>query len=252
MESATYAAESQIEQTHWWFVGRRRLFRAHIESLGLPANAALLDVGTSTGTNLRLLKEMGFTNYRGLDPSAEAIRWCAEKGLGAVEQGTVAAIPFPDATFDLVVATDIIEHVDDDVGALTEIARVLKPSGALLVTVPAFPSLWGHQDEVAHHKRRYRAHELLDRIARGGLSCRESYHFNFLLFIPIWLARNLIRMLGIRLDSEAQVNTPALNAILKAVFAADVALARVLRPSFGVSILAIARPAPPGAPDAVQ
>ncbi|MBK7659403.1 MAG: class I SAM-dependent methyltransferase, partial [Betaproteobacteria bacterium] len=113
MEVATYEVESRVEQTHWWFVGRRRLFRAHIEALGLSPDAAVLDVGTSTGTNLRLLKDMGFTRYRGLDPSPDAVRWCAEKGLGAVDLGTVAAIPFPDATFDLVLATDIIEHVDD-------------------------------------------------------------------------------------------------------------------------------------------
>lgn len=245
MESATYAVESEVEQTHWWFVGRRRLFRAHIEALGLPADAAILDVGTSTGTNLRLLKEMGFTRYRGLDPSPDAIRWCADKGLGTVDQGTVLAIPHPDATFDLVLATDIIEHVDDDVGALAELRRVLKPGGTLLLTVPAFPSLWGLQDEVAHHKRRYRAGPLLERVARAGLACRESYHFNFLLFAPIWLARQLIRLLGIRLESENQVNTPALNGILKAVFSLDVALARVLRPPFGVSILAIAGRAAP-------
>ncbi|MBL0141887.1 MAG: class I SAM-dependent methyltransferase [Betaproteobacteria bacterium] len=245
MDSATYAVESQVEQTHWWFVGRRRLFRAHIEALRLPADAAVLDVGTSTGTNLRLLKEMGFTRYRGLDPSPDAIRWCAEKGLGVVDQGTVAAIPFPDATFDLVIATDIIEHVDDDVGALAELRRVLKPGGTLLLTVPAFPSLWGLQDEVAHHKRRYRAGPLLERVTRAGLACRESYHFNFLLFVPIWLARQVIRLLGIRLESENQVNTPALNGILKAIFAADVALARVLRPPFGVSILALAERSAP-------
>ena len=245
MESATYAVESQVEQTHWWFVGRRRLFRAHIEALGLPADAAVLDVGTSTGTNLRLLKDMGFTGYRGLDPSPDAIRWCAEKGLGIVDQGTVLAIPHPDATFDLILATDIIEHVDDDVAALAELRRVLKPGGTLLLTVPAFPSLWGLQDEVAHHKRRYRMGPFLAAVSKAGLRTRERYHFNFLLFAPIWVARQLIRLAGIRLESENQVNTPALNGILKAVFSADVAAARVLRPPFGVSILALAERAAP-------
>lgn len=245
MESATYAVESEVEQTHWWFVGRRRLFRAHIEALGLPADAAILDVGTSSGTNLRLLKEMGFTRYRGLDPSPDAIRWCAEKGLGTVDQGTVLAIPHPDATFDLVLATDIIEHVGDDVAALAELRRVLKSDGTLLLTVPAFPSLWGLQDEVAHHERRYRAGPFLDRVARAGLACRESHHFNFLLFAPIWVARQVIRLLGIRLESENQMNTPSLNGILKAVFSLDVVLARVLRPPFGVSILAITGRAAP-------
>jgi SAM-dependent methyltransferase len=239
MESATYAVESQVEQTHWWFVGRRRLFRAHIEALGLAADAAVLDVGTSTGTNLRLLKDMGFTRYRGLDPSPDAIRWCAEKGLGTVDQGTVLAIPHPEATFDLILATDIIEHVYDDVAALAELRRVLKPGGTLLLTVPAFPSLWGLQDDVAHHKRRYRMGPFLAALSTAGLRTRQRYHFNFLLFAPIWVARQVIRSLGIRLESENQVNTPVLNGILTAIFSADVAAAPVLRPPFGVSILAL-------------
>ena len=248
MEVATYEVESRVEQTHWWFVGRRRLFRAHIEALGLSPEAAVLDVGTSTGTNLRLLKDMGFTRYRGLDPSPDAVRWCAEKGLGAVDLGTVAAIPFPDATFDLVLATDIIEHVDDDGAALAELRRVLKPSGTLLLTVPAFPSLWGLQDDVSYHKRRYRAASLQAAYARAGLAARELYHFNFLLFLPIWLMRQLIRLLGIRLRSENEVNTPALNGLLRAIFASDVALARRLKPPFGVSLLALLERAGPRSP----
>lgn len=240
MECATYEVESQVEQSHWWFVGRRQLFRRCIEALALPADAAILDVGTSTGTNLRLLRDMGFTRYRGLDPSPDAIRWCAQKGFGTVEQGSVSKIPHPDETFDLVLATDIIEHVDDDVMALRELRRVLKPGGTLLITVPAFASLWGLQDEVAHHKRRYRKSMFLERIARAGLACRTSYYFNFLLFVPIWLARQAIRLLGIRLKSENQINTPMLNGFLRAIFSIDVTLARHLKPPFGASILGLA------------
>jgi len=239
LESTTYAVESAIEQNHWWFVGRRQLFSSHIKALNLPLDAMILDVGTSTGTNLRLLKGMGFTSYRGLDSSPDAICWCDEKGLGTVDLGTIYAIPHLDSTFDLILATDIIEHLDDDVAALTELKRVLKPGGTILLTVPAFPCLWGLQDEVAHHKRRYRIRDLRERINRSKLSCRESYHFNFLLFLPIWLARRLIWLLDINLKSENQVNTFSLNMMLKWVFLLDVALARLLRLPFGVSILAI-------------
>ena len=159
MDAATYAVESEIEQTHWWFVVRRELIRALIVESGIGPDAAILDLGTSTGTNLRLLKEMGFSNYKGLDMSPEAAKWCAEKNLGTVQLGDVCAIPFPDQSLDLVLATDIIEHVDDDALALREIRRVLKTTGRVIITVPAFQSLWGLQDEVAHHKRRYRGRQ---------------------------------------------------------------------------------------------
>jgi len=242
MDENTYAVESEVEQTHWWFVVRRSLIRSVIDELKLPPNAAILDVGTSTGTNLRMLKEVGFTNFLGLDMSPEAIRWCEEKGLGAVRQGDVCAIPFPDDSFDLVLATDIIEHVDDDLQALKELQRVLKKSGRIVITVPTFPSLWGLQDDVAHHKRRYRRRDLLEKLEKSGFECDKGFHFNFLLFAPIWTARQVIRLAKVKLKSENQINSPLLNRILKAIFYLDVALARRLNPPFGVSLLILASP----------
>jgi len=161
MDTSTYAVEAEVEATHWWFQGRRHLFAAEIARLGLGRDAAILDIGTSTGTSLRMLRDAGFTNVRGLDSSATAIQFCAERGLGTVLLGDVCDLPFPAGGFDLVLATDLIEHVDDDERALAEITRILKPSGAKLITVPAFRTLWGPQDDVAQHKRRYRMRDVL-------------------------------------------------------------------------------------------
>lgn len=242
MDYATYEVEAQVEATHWWFVVRRSLIRSIVAELKLPPNAAILDVGTSTGTNLRLLKDMGFTNFLGLDRSPEAIHWCKEKGLGTVRQGDVCAIPFPDESFDLILATDIIEHVDDDIKALKELQRVLKKSGHIVITVPTFPSLWGLQDDVSHHKRRYRRSELLEKLGKSGFERSKGFYFNFLLFAPIWLSRQVIRIANVELESENQVNTPLLNWILKAIFYLDVTLAPILNLPFGVSLLILARP----------
>lgn len=241
MDRTTYEVESRVEQTHWWFVGRRKLFRNIIAEMDLPSNASILDIGTSTGTNLRLLKEMGYSNVEGLDFHDEAIRWCAEKGLGIVRKGDICNIPFPDATLDLILATDIIEHVDDDESALKEICRVLKDDGKAIITVPAFRSLWGLQDEVARHKRRYRKPELQGKMERAGLVVKEIFYFNYLLFIPIWFARQSIRILGVRLESENQVNTPLINRMLGAIFSFDIRTSRMLSPCFGVSIFALAK-----------
>jgi SAM-dependent methyltransferase len=248
VERSVYAIEAAIEETHWWFCGRRRLFARELRQGRIAPPARVLDVGTSSGTNLRLLRALGFTDVIGLDQSADAIAFCAAKGLGTVERGDVCAMPFADESFDLVLATDIIEHVEDDRRALREIVRVLRPGGTVLVTVPAFRLLWGLQDRVAQHKRRYRLAALGALLERAGLTVRRAYYFNYFLFLPILVARRLIDAFGIRLQSENDFNTRLLNRLLTAVFAIDVRSAPVIKPPFGVSLLALAMKAPsPGA-----
>jgi SAM-dependent methyltransferase len=239
MDTAAYAAEAAIEADHWWFAGRRLLFSDLIKRFGLAPNAEILDVGTSTGSNLRLLRDLGFDHVIGIDQSPEAIRFCAEKGLGLVRRGDIRALEFPDRRFDLVLATDIIEHVDDDLGALRELRRVLKPGGYLLLTVPAFRLLWGVQDEVSHHKRRYSLRNLLSTLRVAELSPREHFYFNYLLFPLILAARRLMRIFRIRVESEGKINARWLNRVLRAVFQFDVRTAPLIRPPIGVSALVV-------------
>lgn len=240
MLTATYAVEAAIEETHWWYVGRRRLFGREIRKAAVPEKAEILDVGTGAGTNLRMLRDLGFPRVIGLDTSDDAIRWCAAKGLGDVCNGSITEIPFSENRFDLVLATDVIEHVDDDFRAVSEIARVLAPGGRALITVPAFPSLWGLQDEVGQHKRRYRLSELTDLVSRGGLNITHAYYFNYLLFLPIWIVRRFIWSTRIHLDSEAQLGSAVLDKILSGIFTLDILTAHAVRPPFGVSIFLFA------------
>ncbi len=241
MDIAAFAVEADSEETHWWFAGRRKLFAVELNRASVSLEARVLDVGTGTGSNLRMLRDLGFTRVTGLDASDEAIRFCAAKGLSVVRKGDICAMPFADESFDVVLATDVIEHVDDDGRAAAEIARVLAPNGRVLVTVPAFQSLWGLQDRKAHHKRRYRLQPLLELLRLQGMQVERSYYFNYLLFVPIWIARRLIDLFGLTFDSEDQLNTPMLNRILSFVFSLDVSTAPILRPPFGVSILAVGK-----------
>lgn len=241
LQPSVYAADARFQEDHWWYLGRRRLFGELLRGLSLPPAARVLEVGTSAGTNLRMLRDLGFSDVTGLDFSDEAIRLCAENGLGIVQKGDITAMPFADDTFALVLATDIIEHVEDDARALSEIARVLAPGGTALITVPGFPSLWGLQDIVSNHKRRYRMRHLAGRISESGLIIERRFHFNYLLFVPIWAARQVMKVMRHGFRSESEVNTPNLNRILAALFRLDVATAPYLCPPFGVSILALAR-----------
>lgn len=239
MRADVYAVEDAIERDHWWFTGRRRLFSRILERLGIDRGAECLDIGTSTGGNLRMLKDLGFRRVTGLDASDAAIAFCEAKGLGPVKKGDVCNLPFEDGRFRFVLATDVIEHVDDDRRALREIDRVLAPGGFVLITVPAFPSLWGLQDDVGQHRRRYLRGRLVPAIREAGLRPTECFYFNYLLFGPIWLARQVIRFLKRPLKSENQVNTPLLNFLLGHIFAVDVLTAPLLKPPFGVSLLVL-------------
>jgi SAM-dependent methyltransferase len=240
MDIATYAVEAEVEATHWWFVGRRRLFAAELTKSGAKPTDRVLDIGTGTGANLRLLRDLGFTAVTGLDSSEEAIGYCASKGLGAVRRGDICALPFQDGSFDLVLATDVIEHVDDDAAAVREISRILAEGGKALIAVPAFPSLWGLQDRKAFHKRRYRMDPLLALLRAARLSPERFYHFNYLLFVPIYIARRMLDLLRVDLKSEGELNNRLLNRILSAVFALDISMASMIKPPFGVSILVLA------------
>jgi len=118
-----------------------------------------------------------FVDVTGLDQSEEAIRFCAEKGLGRVQRGDVCSLPFSDNSFDLVLATDVLEHVSADTVAMAEVRRVVRPQGYVLLTVPTFPLLWGLQDNVAHHLRRYRLRELFGKIESGWPATAELFLF---------------------------------------------------------------------------
>lgn len=239
MEASVYEVESKVEATHWWFAGRRQLFANTIKELKLSKDIPILDVGSGTGANLRLLKEQEFSDVTGADMNEAAIRFCAEKNLGQIEKADVCDLPFQEGRFRLVFATDVIEHVDEE-RALAEIFRVLSPGGFALFTVPAFQSLWGIQDEVSHHRLRYRKPQIEKAVKKAGFEIHKSFYFNYILFVPIWMVRQIIRIFDVKLDSENQINSPLINSVLTKLFYLDIVTSPLLKPPFGVSILVLA------------
>jgi SAM-dependent methyltransferase len=241
MEDGVYDTTARVESEHWWFRGRRMLFTAELRTLKVGANVGVLDIGTGIGSNLHLLREEGYQDVTGIDLNLLAIRYCLAKGFTSILAGDATRLPFAEGQFDIVLATDTIEHIDDDGRALQEIHRVLVPGGHAMIVVPAFQSLWGLQDVVAQHKRRYRTADLSEKIQSTGLAVQKIYYFNYLLFVPIWFARQVIKILGIKRTSEAEFNSPALNQLLLWTFSFDVRTAPLIHPPFGVSIMAIAQ-----------
>jgi SAM-dependent methyltransferase len=181
----------RAENRHWWYQGRRRVLERVLERLGLPEHARILDAGCGSGRNMVELARYGAVT--GVELSGTSVELARERGVGEVLEGSVMDTPFDEGTFDLTVSLDVIEHLQDDVGALRELRRVTRPGGALLVTVPAYQWLWSGHDVVNHHHRRYNRHTLLAAAESGGWHLESSTHFNSLLLPVAILLRALER-----------------------------------------------------------
>src|SRR6266849_5169106 len=156
-------------------------------------------------------KQWGFVDRLGsiavgVDVSAEALEFCRARGLGRVRQGAAESLPYEDAQFDLVTGLDVVEHLDDDVAGLSEMFRVLRPGGRALLFVPAFMFLWGVQDDVSHHRRRYTLAVLKERLGAAGLTVERASYANITFFGPILLGRFIMRVTGLRPASENNIN----------------------------------------------
>jgi SAM-dependent methyltransferase len=182
----------RAENRHWWYQGRRRVLERTICRLGLPPRARILDAGCGSGRNMVDLAQHG--TVIGVELSPTSAQLARERSAGEVIEGSVMDMPFDNGSFELSVSLDVIEHLSDDVGALSELRRVTAPGGALLVTVPAYQWLWSGHDEINHHHRRYNRGTLLAAAERAGWRCERTTHFNSLLLPVAIMLRALDRI----------------------------------------------------------
>jgi SAM-dependent methyltransferase len=248
----TYPILYRVEESHWWYKGRRRIIASFVEEIckNFVDRPQILDVGCGTGANLVLLSRFG--DVEGVDVSPDALDFCRRRGLEKVRLGAAEALPYEDGTFDLVTALDVVEHMDDDVAGLREMRRVLRPGGRILLFVPTFMFLWGVQDDVSHHRRRYRLPELRRVVREAGFEIERTTYANITFFAPILLVRKLMRLTGIRTDTESSINVPAFNRLFGRVLGAESNVLRYLNLPFGVSGLCVARVRTPGNPELKQ
>jgi len=243
MKQATYEVEAQVERDHWWFKGRRRILTRLVDDLALPAGARVLDVGCGTGANGPVLAAQGrFAVGVDASPVPLGLDGTGARGHAARLRGDATRLPFAEASFDLVVALDVLEHLIDDASAAREMHRVLRPGGALIVFVPALELLWGLQDDVSHHLRRYHAPELRTLLGTAGFAVARTTYFNTLLFPPILAARMAMRLrrpAGLR--SENEVGGPLANRVLGAIFGLESRILPRMDLPFGVSLACVAR-----------
>ena len=239
MQSHHYPILYRVEETHWWYVGRRRIIQTLVEKIVNSSNPRILDVGCGTGANLKMLAECG--RAEGVDISPQAVDFCRERGLDSVKLGAIEQLPYESGSFELVTALDVIEHLDDDVAGLREIRRVLCRDGRVLVFVPAFMFLWGVQDDVSNHRRRYTLPSLLKAVEAAGFAIEWSSYANVSFFLPVLVVRSVMRWLGLRAETEYGINISLMNGPFSWLFAAERFILKRGKIPFGVSAVCFAR-----------
>jgi len=235
-----YDLENKVESFHWWFVVRRNLLKLILSFVNIPTNFLTLDVGCGTGSNLKALVSAGLYPI-GLDQSIYVLTLVKEKIGCPLLVGDLNRLPIKTKSVGLIIAMDILEHLEDDSKGINESYRALSKGGILILTVPAFKSLWGIQDVVTGHKRRYSRKEIVNKLREVGFDILKSSYFNFFLFFPILFARLIIRLFGFKIKSENEVNFPLINFFLKVIFSLELYVLKYFSFPFGVSIFCIAR-----------
>lgn len=219
MDRIAYETFAKLEDTHFWFVSRRRIFFDLLDRLlGGRKDLAVLEIGCGAGGLLGPLSRYG--EVHGLDIDFEYVEFCKKRGFDRVLCGSGYELPFRDASFDLVALFDTMEHIPDDARAMQEVARVLKPGGSVFVSVPAYQWLWSQNDRIAHHHRRYTGRRLRRLLQGSGLQVRRVTYFNALLLpliVPAVLWQKLQDRLG-RLPAGYNNTSVAVPRLLNRLF----------------------------------
>lgn len=245
MDDKLYSLFYLSEERHWWFIGRRNIVLSFVDGLVLPGKRSrILDVGSGAGATLRELSRYG--SAVGIDISRRAVDYCQRRGCRKIVLVGEEELPFPDNCFDLVVALDVIEHLEDDGKALAEYGRILKPGGSLLLTVPAYRWLWSWHDEVNHHRRRYSRRVLRDTLEGSGFTTSRLSYFSTYLLPLIVLVRLIekanARLFNLRKEEFAfRIPGAFINRVLSAIYSSEKRWLRHRNFPCGSSILALAR-----------
>lgn len=230
-----------IETQNWWFLSRRARICDMLSDE--PRNAAILDVGCSSGQLMKDLQALGFTNLTGIDVSSVGVERAKKEGFHCLVMDGQEP-DFEPNSFDLVIASDSLEHMEHDLKALSNWNKLLKPGGKAIIFVPAFMSLWSGHDVINQHYRRYTVGELKRKASESNFKVIQNGYWNFTLFFPIYVWRKIKNLFankeGIPKD-DFQNNGTLINRILRSIMSIENKLANFVRFPVGVSAFLVVK-----------
>lgn len=240
MDAAYYHEQFAIEDSHWWYLGRRRIL-TRVLARFRPANSTgVLEIGCGGGGNLAMLAKSA-KHLTAVEMEADAVAVARGRGIGEIAQGKLGDdLPAFAASYGVVAMFDVLEHIPDDAAALQTVRALLEPAGRVFITVPAYMLLWSEHDRIAHHHRRYTRTSLTRVLQANGFRVVYASYFNTFLFPVAALTLLLSRLFA--LDPKAATAQPAgvINRVLRKIFASEAAFIPRLRLPFGLSIVLVA------------
>ncbi len=253
MDRAQYEKFAVVDAQHWWFQARRDIVTFVLESLWSGQNDTrnILDIGTGTGGMVPVLSRWGHLTATEPDPvTMEFTKGRFESLSKSVtfKSGAWEDLELPVGHFDLITAFDVLEHCEDDQKSLKKWRSWLKSDAVLLLTVPAFPCLWGRNDEISHHFRRYTKSTLSHALSETGFEIEKISYINSVMFAPVWISRNIKEPIDKRFAKQKDIMPwdfdlpPApLNKLLHWLFSSETSILKNGELPWGTSLLAIAR-----------
>jgi SAM-dependent methyltransferase len=235
-------------ESSFWVRSRNRLFKSFVQNhLAATGKTKFLEIGCGTGGFIQQLVENEKLEITGSEIYLKGLLY-AKKNLPEVDfiqfdvtQGVVGK------EFDIIVAFDVIEHIDDDIAAISNIRKMLRQGGTLVITVPQHKFLWSKLDEIVKHKRRYSRRELVVKLQVNGFDIEYCTSFLFVLF-PLMLISRLFdkRRVQTQTDVEALEKRVKFSGVLNSVFdlfmRIDEALIRFgISLPFGGTLVVVAR-----------
>lgn len=240
MQKILYEKFFSLEKEHWWFQARKtivlRLISQHIE---LNESFKIFDVGCGTGMMLEAIRDTFSITATGIDNSPEAVRFSKKRGLNILLSSADKIEQKADSV-DLIMALDLIEHIENDIASLQEFNRILKKGGYALLTVPAFNSLFGTHDLINEHKRRYQLKELKNKLECAGFKIIKISYYNSLLFLPILIAKLIKKLTKDNHDHLYRENY-IVNFALNKIFSSESLILKHFNMPIGASIICLAQ-----------
>jgi SAM-dependent methyltransferase len=244
MKKNEYSVMNEIENYHWWFIGKGILINNICKSLfhSLSKDRRMLDLGCGTGAILNILKEFGHSY--GIEISHEAVKYLKNKNIkDIIVSDANKPIPCKENKFSLITCLDVLEHVDNDIRLINEMLRVCEQDGYMVITVPAFNILWSYHDEALYHKRRYSKKQLIEMLDKSNCRIIKATYYNFSFFLPVLIFRKLR---GIFADKKKEIHSdcyvsvpPTVNKLFSILLCMEIWCLRFFNFPFGVSFLLI-------------